>query len=162
MIQLKDAVDAVRPNASVTVAFTVDVAAVVGVPETTPVPAPIDSPAGRPVADHVYGDAPPGALIVRLAGWPIVACCVAGVTTDNAVATFQLYARGALGIFAALVATTFTENVPAALGVPVTAPVDELIVNPVGRPVADHTYGVLPPVAACVIPETAVLSVLAR
>lgn len=91
-----------------------------------------------------------------------MACCVAGVTTVSADATFQLYDRAALGIFAAFVATTFTRYVPAAVGVPVTAPVDELIDNPVGRPVADHTYGVVGPVAVCVIPDTKVFSVLAR
>ena len=38
--------------------------AVVGVPEITPVLAFRVNPAGRPVADHVYGPTPPVALMV--------------------------------------------------------------------------------------------------
>jgi hypothetical protein len=42
---------------------------------------------------------------------------------------------------------TFAVLVPAAVGVPVITPVLALIVSPAGRPVADHVYGVVPPVA---------------
>src|SRR4051794_19285196 len=48
----------VAPDASVTVALNDDVAAVVGVPDTTPLEL-IANPAGRPVPDHVYGAVPP-------------------------------------------------------------------------------------------------------
>jgi hypothetical protein len=36
------------------------------------------------------------------------------------------------------------------VGVPLITPVPALIVSPAGRPVADHVYGVVPPVAATV------------
>jgi hypothetical protein len=42
---------------------------------------------------------------------------------------------------------TFAVLVPAAVGVPLITPVLALIVSPAGRPVADHVYGVVPPVA---------------
>jgi hypothetical protein len=42
-------------------------------------------------------------------------------------------------------------NVPVTVGVPVIAPVDALIFRPVGRPLADQLYGVVPPVAATVV-----------
>jgi hypothetical protein len=45
----------------------------------------------------------------------------------------------------------FALLVPAGpVGVPLITPVPELIVSPAGRPVADHVYGVVPPVAATV------------
>ncbi len=50
--------------ASTTVTVTVEVPAVVGVPEMTPVPALIVRPAGSPVADQLYGGVPPTALTV--------------------------------------------------------------------------------------------------
>ena len=45
------------------------------------------------------------------------------------------------------VTVTATVAVPAAEVVPEMAPVLALIVSPEGRPVADHVYGVAPPVA---------------
>jgi hypothetical protein len=51
---------------SFTVTFAVLVPAAVGVPLITPVLALIVSPAGRPVADHVYGVVPPEASTVVL------------------------------------------------------------------------------------------------
>ena len=49
--------------ASVTVIVIGNVPAVVGVPETVPVASRV-SPAGSPVADHVYGMVPPDAVPV--------------------------------------------------------------------------------------------------
>ena len=49
------------PPLPVAVTVTLYVPAVVGVPETVPVDEPIDTPAGRPVADQVYGAVPPDA-----------------------------------------------------------------------------------------------------
>ena len=49
MVQVKAAVP-LAPVPSVTVTVTLEVAAVVGVPEISPVVELIDSPAGRPVA----------------------------------------------------------------------------------------------------------------
>ncbi len=51
---------------SVTVIDTVLVPAVVGVPLIAPVDASMVNPAGRPVADQVYGVVPPLALTVAL------------------------------------------------------------------------------------------------
>ena len=45
---------------------------------------------------------------------------------------------------------TVTWLVPPALGVPVIAPVEELMLKPFGRPVADQVYGDVPPLTASV------------
>ena len=45
------------------------------------------------------------------------------------------------------VTVTDTVLLPAAVGVPVMAPVDAFTVRPAGSPVAAHLYGELPPVA---------------
>ena len=68
---------------SVAVTVTVKVPVVVGVPEIVPVEALIDSPAGRPVADHVYGGVPPEALLARLTAVPTVLTWSAGRATDT-------------------------------------------------------------------------------
>ena len=47
----------------------------------------------------------------------------------------------------ASVTVRFTEFEPIAVGVPVIWPVVGLMLKPAGRPVADHAYGVVPPVA---------------
>lgn len=39
---------------------------------------------------------------------------------------------------------------PAAVGVPLICPLDALMLKPAGSPVADHVYGVAPPLAATV------------
>lgn len=44
--------------------------------------------------------------------------------------------------------SSVTSNTPAVLGVPVIAPLAASIDSPMGRPVEDHRYGVVPPVAA--------------
>src|SRR5687767_13172277 len=44
------------------------------------------------------------------------------------------------------VAVTVTEDVPVAVGVPLTRP-EELIDRPAGRPVAENVYGAVPPLA---------------
>ena len=46
------------------------------------------------------------------------------------------------------VTVTVKLNVPTTVGVPRTVPEEELIPMPLGRPLADHVYGVWPPVAA--------------
>src|SRR5918994_7433107 len=56
---------AVASAASLAVTVTLDTPAVVGVPVTSPVVPLIDSPAGRPVADHEYGAVPPEAVTVK-------------------------------------------------------------------------------------------------
>ena len=52
IVQANEA-ESVAPEPSVAVTVTDEVPAVVGVPLTVPVELSIDSPAGRPVADHV-------------------------------------------------------------------------------------------------------------
>ena len=47
----------------------------------TPVDELIDRPAGRPVADHVYGGVPPDALMVRLVAVPTVPVWLPGLVT---------------------------------------------------------------------------------
>ena len=49
------------------------------------------------------------------------------------------------------VTVTVTENVPDAVGVPDMTPLAALIVKPAGNPVADHAYGVVPPMAERVL-----------
>ena len=58
-----------NPLLSVTLMVTVPPKAAVGVPLTTPEEDPIVSGLGNPVADQVYGEAPPVALIVWLYAW---------------------------------------------------------------------------------------------
>lgn len=48
------------------------------------------------------------------------------------------------------VAVSFAVYVPAVLGVPLMTPVEALTLRPVGRPVAVHTYGFVPPAATIV------------
>jgi hypothetical protein len=68
----------------VTVAVTVDVPVVVGVPEMTPVAELIDRPAGSPVALKVYGVVPPEADRVRLAAVPTVEDWLPGLASASA------------------------------------------------------------------------------
>ena len=129
---------------SFAVTVTLAVPAAVGVPETAPVEELIDNPAGRPVADQIYGAFPPCAVMARLAATPVGLTCVPGLATTIPV----VHVNDALATTLTLsVAVTFIAKAPATVGVPVTAPVEVLIVRPVGRPVAVHVYGVVPPVA---------------
>ncbi|GIM97155.1 hypothetical protein Ato02nite_089480 [Paractinoplanes toevensis] len=66
---------------SVTFTVAVTVAATVGVPEMTPDVALIDKPAGRLVADHVYGVVPPEADIVNAAATLLGLICAPGFAT---------------------------------------------------------------------------------
>jgi hypothetical protein len=65
----------------VTFAATVEVAAVVGVPEIRPVEALIVRPAGRPVADHEYGVVPPVAASCSVSAVPTVLVWAPGLVT---------------------------------------------------------------------------------
>jgi len=134
--------------ASVTLTTTVDVPAAVGVPEIVPVEELIDRPAGRPVADHVYGVVPP--LAVGVAGVYAVPTCPLGSADGHATvsggAIVKLYVFVDDAVIAS-VTVPVTVKEPAAVGVPEIAPVVALIAKPAGRPVADHVYGVVPPLA---------------
>src|SRR5689334_9480487 len=70
---------------SVAVTVTDDVAAVVGVPLMRPDELLIDRPAGRPVADQVYGVVPPDAVTVRLTAVPTVPLWLPGLFTVTVV-----------------------------------------------------------------------------
>ena len=110
----------------------------VGVPVMDPVEELIESPAGRPTALQVsvaptWESLP---LLVRVA----IADPVTLDWADFAVTTTVLVVvqvKEALACADELsVAVRTTEAAPGVVGVPVTAPVEELIVSPAGRPVA--------------------------
>jgi hypothetical protein len=67
---------------------------------------------------------------------------VGAIVTENC-----LVALKCVGLVAS-VTVTLTVAAPAALGIPVIAPVEGSIDNPAGRPVAVQAYGVMPPEAA--------------
>ena len=134
-------VDPEKPAPSVAVMSTDEVPAVVGVPEMVPVEWSIDSPAGRPVAlKELTG------VVDELSVAPIETGVMAepetedwdpGVATDTVSVTVQ--AKEAVPANPApSVAARVTEHVHGVVGVPVIEPVEELIDNPAGSPVADH------------------------
>ncbi len=138
---------------SVTVIVTVLVVAVVGVPLICPVDASRVNPAGSPVADQVYGVAPPvaasvtpayavfttpdGSDVVVIANWP-------AMLIDSVLVALRW-----VGLVES-VTVIVTVLDPAVVGAPVIAPLEASMLRPAGRPVADHVYGVVPPVAATV------------
>ena len=133
-----NAVAPVRLPLSVTVAATVAVPAVVGVPLMTPVEVLIDSPAGSPVAAHVYGAMPPvAARVTDVAATPVAEALFPGLVAVAGVATIHEY-DALPAIFFASAAESLTAAVPTVVGVPLMAPVEALIDNPAGRPVADQ------------------------
>ena len=138
----------VAPSESDNAALTKKVPAAFGVPEIVPLAVSIDSPLGRPAADHVYGTAPPVADgVVGLKALPTCPFGSAdGHVAVNGVITFsvKLFVPAAVRASATAAATV---NVPAAVGVPEMMPVEESMANPAGSPEADQTYGVVPPVA---------------
>jgi hypothetical protein len=140
MVQLKDVVP-VKLAESVTVTVTEFEPAVVGVPVIVPVVGLIDRPAGRPVApkwvivavDELV-DAP---TVNDGTAEPDTFAWLPGLVTVTVLVMVQLNVADPVWP-AESVAVTVTEVVPAVVGVPVTAPVAELIERPAGRPVADH------------------------
>jgi hypothetical protein len=97
-------------------------------------------PAGKPVADHVYGVVPPVALTGALYAAPAtpdgndVVVMVGGATTVSE--RFAVAVR-CVGLVES-VTVIATVLVPAVVGVPLIAPVEAFRFNPAGRPVADH------------------------
>ncbi len=130
--------DPVYPLESVAVRVTEQAQAVVGVPVTAPVDVLIDSPAGRPVADHeamVAVDDESVAEGVRVPmAVPDVLVWVPGLATVTVLVTFQVKVVEADRDWLS-VAVTVTEQAQAVVGVPLTTPPDE-IDSPAGRPVA--------------------------
>ena len=62
-----------------------------------PVEALIDRPAGSPVADQVYGEVPPEALLVRLTAVPTVLDWLPGLVTVTVPGCGARLADGPLG-----------------------------------------------------------------
>jgi len=134
---------------SVTETFTVLVPAAVGVPLMTPVEGAIVTPAGRPLADHVRAPVPPTAATVAVYATLTLALGSVAVVIVKTGFTVRVKVFDAVKWVGAVasVTVTVTELVPAT-GVPEIVPVPELMLSSAGKPVADHTYGVTPPVAA--------------
>ena len=145
---------------SVTVIETVLAPAAVGVPVIAPVDGSMLSPAGRPVADHVYGVVPPLALTVALYAAPATPPGSDDVVMFSGAMTVSVRFAVAVRWDGLLESVTVIATVlaPAAVGVPLICPVEALRVNPAGSPVADHVYGDTPPVAARVAPGYAVFT----
>ena len=129
------------------------VPAVVGVPEIPPVDATRLNPAGSVPALtlQLYGVVPPLACSVVEYAVPAVPPGRDVVVTNGGcaiVATTILNAFVPV-LFAASVACTLNDAVPAVVGVPVICPVELFSERPAGKEpeVTDHVYGVVPPLA---------------
>ena len=123
----------------------------VGVPVIAPVDAFNDRPAGKLPADTLYVivPVPPVAVTLWLYGEPIVAAGrLAGVTAIAAL-TVTVYAREPVAPTVS-VAVIVKLNVPAALAVPVIAPLELFSDKPVGKLPAD-TLNVIAPVPPVVV-----------
>ena len=119
----------------------------VGVPDTTPVDAFNTRPAGNDpaVTDHEYGVTPPVAATVDEYSTPLDATGIDTVDTTNGFTTRIVNARDALRPSAS-VTVNVNDDVPVAVGVPDTTPVDVENVNPAGTlPDIDHVNGPTPP-----------------
>ena len=92
---------AVAPALSCTVALTVEVPAVVGVPEMTPVDVLRDRPAGSPVAEKVYGGVPPEADSETLVAVPTVPVWLPGLASASAVPPEQVGSPACAGTLTA-------------------------------------------------------------
>ena len=128
---------------------TAQVQGVVGVPVTVPDDELIESPPGRPVTDQVrvapdwVSVAEFGTAVMAV---PVTADWLPGLATVTVLVMFQVKVVLA-GRAWESVAVTVTEQAQAVVGVPVTAPVDELIDRPAGSPVAAKVTE-LPPVVS--------------
>ncbi len=132
------------PKASAT--STVKVPEAVGVPLTSPVEGFSVSPAGSvplPI-EKVYGAVPPVTAIAPLSN---------GTPTSPVLIAAQFTDRGPLMVIMQPVleppkaSITFTVKVPAAVGMPVTSPVEGFSVSPAGSvPTIEYEYGAVPPV----------------
>jgi hypothetical protein len=133
----------------VAVTVTVDVPAVVGVPEIVPVAGLIESPAGRPVAPQVRvadGDESVPTTASGVMAVPETLDWLPGLVTTTVFETFHVKVVEADSAWLS-VAVTVTDELPAVVGVPVMAPVEALMASPEGRPVAEKLT-VLPPVVS--------------
>jgi hypothetical protein len=139
IVQVND-VEPEAPESSVAVSVTEHVQAVVGVPETVPVELSMDSPAGRPVADHVsvaVDEVSVAELCRALMADPDTSDWSAGVATETVLVIVQVNDVEPEAPESS-VAVRVTEHVQAVVGVPVTVPVELSMDSPAGSPVADH------------------------
>ena len=142
---------AVTDALSVTNTVNETVPALVGDPVTTPVDEFIPNPAGSAptLTEYTYGGVPPPAVQLPLYATPTCAAGRLHANVSCAAATAILVACIAVAD-ALSVTRTVNEIVPAVVGEPVTAPVDELIVpNPAGSAptLIEYVYGGVPPAA---------------
>jgi hypothetical protein len=149
MVQVKAAVP-VKLALSLAVIVTEQAQAVVGVPVIVPVEVLMESPAGSPVADHeeiVAVDEESVAELVRaVMAEPETFDLVPGLVTVTVLVMFQV--KVAVAVRASeSVAVMVVEQAQAVVGVPVMAPLVELMDRPAGRPVAEKLT-VLPPVVS--------------
>ena len=128
------------PPAFVAPNVTVEVLAVVGVPEIKPVAVLIVRPAGSPVALKLVGLLV--ATIWYVKATPTVpVALVALVMTGEA--GLMVRTKVVLPVPPAFAALTVTLEVPAVVGVPEIKPVPVFTVKPAGRPVALKLVGLL-------------------
>ena len=128
---------------SVAVTVTAQAHAVVGVPLMMPVAEAMDTPEGRPEADQVSvgvgtvweSVAVPVMLVMAVPDTFDLAVVVGLVTaTVLGLVMVQVNAEVETALAKLSVAVSVTEQVHAVVGVPVMAPVDELMARPAGRP----------------------------
>ena len=128
-----------EPDESVATRVTLEVPAVVGVPEMVPVEELRVRPAGRPVADQVsVADGEESVAVApRVTAAPETEDCAPGSETETVLVTVQ--AKEAWPVEPdESVAARVTLEVPAAVGVPEMVPVEGSMPSPAGRPVADQ------------------------
>ena len=144
-----------KPAPSVALSVTEQVQGVVGVPVIDPVDELIDSPVGRPAADHVRV-APDwvsvAELVTAVMAVPVTADLLPGLATVTVLVTVQVKVV-VPDWFDGSVAVRVTEDVPGVVGVPVIDPDELLMDSPLGRPVADQVS---------VAPDCESVAVLAR
>jgi hypothetical protein len=108
-------------------------------------------PVGKPVWDHevmVAAEEESDAELLSVEiGVPVTLDWVPGLATVTVLVTFHVNVVLAVSVWVS-VAVTVTEQAHAVVGVPVMAPLEELIERPVGRPVAEKVTE-LPPVVSC-------------
>ena len=139
MVQEKLA-ESLAPLPSAAVTVTDEVPAVVGVPLMAPVALSMESPAGRPVADHVRvatGEESVAEAATAVTAEPDTEAWSSGPVTVTTLVMVQEKLAESLAPLPS-VAVTVTDEVPAVVGVPLMAPVALSMESPAGRPVADH------------------------
>jgi hypothetical protein len=133
------------PLTSATFTVIDDVPTAVGVPLNVPVELRV-TPEGSPVAVHVYGGVPPVAPKPTENEAPSVTGEMLVVVIFNGAGKMVSARLAEAETPIESFTVTLTENEPGEVGVPLKAPVDDTE-TPLGKPLADHEYGGVPPVA---------------